>query len=195
MHDIGLLGFLKCYPKRTGIVLGNVLADLDRALVAEQTLNVDHGRAGAWLAKSWALPYTVVECCEHHHEPFHSKDSELLCVVKAGCRIADALGFTAFRLTTVPGYDEVLRSLSPVARDRFPSRGRVAGERRNQARSLSLSIRSGVRNADFPQPARPQAYGAAHSRPRTFAGQLRRPAPAGVPCLQYYSACGVSASK
>jgi len=113
MHDIGLLGFVKCYPQEAQAVLNDTFETTGQVLAAERAmLNVDHSQAGGWLVKNWALPSTFAECCEHHHDPLSPRDSELLKVVKAGCRIADALSFAAFKYSNSLSYDEVIDSLA-----------------------------------------------------------------------------------
>jgi len=123
MHDIGLLGFVKSYRKEIETVLTTAYDTVEQVLAAEKALlGVHHGRAGAWLVRNWALPATLEECCEHHHEAFSLTDPDLLKVVKAGSKIADALSFSAFRYTEPPSYDEAVWSAAvTVHRDRFPS--------------------------------------------------------------------------
>jgi HD-like signal output (HDOD) protein len=123
MHDIGRLGFVKCYASESNAVMSRTYDTVDQVLDAERALlNVDHGRAGAWLVKNWAFPATFAECCEHHHDPFNAQDPELLKMVKAGCRIADALGFSAVKYTGSFSYDDVIWSLPPdIHRESFPS--------------------------------------------------------------------------
>ncbi len=121
LHDIGLLGFLKCYPGEAASVLGKSFDDIGQALAAERVaLNVDHARAGAWLVKTWGLPPSFAECCEHHHEPVSAKDDNLLAVVKVGCRIAGVFGLTAFRFTNPPLYEDVVASVPKPQRGMFP---------------------------------------------------------------------------
>jgi HD-like signal output (HDOD) protein len=123
MHDIGLLGFVRCYRKEAETVLSTPFDRVDQALALERVLlNVDHGRAGAWLVKNWGLPITFAECCEHHHGPCDVSDTELIKVVKAGCRIADALKFSAFRYMNPINYDNVIRSFAKdVHQEMFPT--------------------------------------------------------------------------
>jgi HD-like signal output (HDOD) protein len=123
MHDIGLLGLVRTYPKEAEVLLTTTFDTVERVLEGERgVLGIDHGRAGAWLAKNWALPSTFPECCEHHHDPVSSADAELLKLVKVGCRMADALGYSAFRYTNSFSYDDVVRLLSPSLHGaKFPS--------------------------------------------------------------------------
>jgi len=107
MHDIGRLGLLKTYPKEMSKVLTEEYADMQGVLRAErEALNVDHGRAGAWLMHNWAFPDDFSEICEHHHDVPHAYDSEILRVVKVGCKIADAIGFPAVKCHQPPSYSE-----------------------------------------------------------------------------------------
>jgi putative nucleotidyltransferase with HDIG domain len=123
LHDIGRHGLLKSYTSEYASVLETRFENLDEVLRAERTaLNVEHGTAGAWLVKSWALPKAFIETCEHHHEKMSSKDSELLLVIKTACRMADALGFSAVQCAHWWSYDDVIWSLPKhIPRDTFPA--------------------------------------------------------------------------
>ena len=79
-------------------------------------LNVDHGRAGAWLIENWALPATLGEVCERHHDAPLTKDSPLLRLVRVACRIADAIGFPAVKCWRQPSYLEAASALAPKLR-------------------------------------------------------------------------------
>jgi putative nucleotidyltransferase with HDIG domain len=115
MHDIGRLGLLKTYPKEMSKVLTEQYEDTQGVLRAErEALNVDHGRAGAWLMRNWTFPGDFSEICEHHHEAPNESDSEILQLVKVACKIADAIGFPAVNCFHTSPYLEAaapLRSL------------------------------------------------------------------------------------
>jgi HD-like signal output (HDOD) protein len=116
MHDIGRLGLLKTYPKEMTSVLSGQYIDAQGVLWAErEALNVDHGRAGAWLVGNWALPRDFAEICEHHHDAPHANDSELLQLVKVACKVADAIGFPAVKCPQQPSY---LEAMSPLTSQR-----------------------------------------------------------------------------
>lgn len=123
LHDIGRLGLLKSYTVEYSPVLTASFETLEQLLRAERAvLQVDHGLAGAWLVKNWALPQSFIEACEHHHEPLGLEDSELLRVVKTACRVADALGFAAVEYSDSLSYDDFIKSLQPyVHRNGFPN--------------------------------------------------------------------------
>jgi HD-like signal output (HDOD) protein len=115
MHDIGRLSLLKMYSTEMTLVLTGYYRDMREVLRAErQALNVDHGRAGAWLIKNWALPETFAEICEHHHDAPNAKDSDLLQLVRIGCQIADAIGFPAVKCEYGPSFDDLTASLEPL---------------------------------------------------------------------------------
>jgi HD-like signal output (HDOD) protein len=123
LHDIGRLGLLKSYTASYSPVLAASFETVEEVLRAERAvLHVDHGLAGAWLVKNWALPRAFIDTCEHHHEPMEPKDSELLRVVKSACRAADALGFAAVEYSKSFSYDDFISSLPPyIPGERFPS--------------------------------------------------------------------------
>ena len=98
LHDVGRLGLLKSYPKEYGRLLSKEYAEPEDVGQAERdTFQVDHGVAGAWLVGYWSFPTSFAEICEHHHSVITQGDSALLCVVKASCAIADALGYSAVK--------------------------------------------------------------------------------------------------
>jgi HD-like signal output (HDOD) protein len=139
LHDIGRLGLLKSCPSEYGPVLASSFESIEEVLKAERVAaQVDHGLAGAWLVKSWALPQPFVETCERHHEELSANDSELLQVVKVSCRIADALGFSAVRYTDPPQYDDVIRALpSHIRSNRFPSEAELRKDVEERLKSFA----------------------------------------------------------
>jgi HD-like signal output (HDOD) protein len=77
-----------------------------------RTLNVDHATAGAWLVKAWAFPLTFAEVAGHHHDKFNHNDRDLLALVKTGCLLTNALGYSPVRYAQCPTYKEVQKSIS-----------------------------------------------------------------------------------
>lgn len=113
MHDIGRLGFLKSYPTETTKVLSEQHLNTQAVLQAERdALTVDHACAGSWLIGHWALPNDFSEICRYHHDAPTAGDSDILKLVKAGCRIADAIGFPAVKYKQQPSYLEATSSLA-----------------------------------------------------------------------------------
>jgi len=137
MHDIGRLGFVKCYAKESDAVLSREYDTVEQVMEAEKALlNVDHARAGSWLVKNWGFPNTFMECCERHHEAFQPQDPELLKLVKTACRLADALSFSAVKYTNTFSYDDVIWSLpTDIHRESFPS---AAELRENVEKKLAI---------------------------------------------------------
>jgi len=113
MHDIGRLGFLKSYPLEMTKVLSGQHLNNQAVLQAERdALTVDHASAGSWLIGHWTLPKDFAEVCKHHHDAPSTRDSDILQLVKAGCHIADALGFPAVKCQQQPSYSEATSSLT-----------------------------------------------------------------------------------
>lgn len=127
MQDVGLLGFIKCYAKEAEALMSGDFVDIEQALAAERALlQVEHGRAGAWLVRNWCYPPMFEICCDRHHEPLDSGDPELVKLVKMSCRLADAIEFPVYRYSNAPGYDDVIGSLPPEFSPKmFPPRGEL----------------------------------------------------------------------
>jgi HD-like signal output (HDOD) protein len=138
LHDIGRLGLLKSYPKEYSPVLGGEFETAEQVLSAERALlRVDHGVAGAWLARNWSFPATFEQACEHHHAPVRAEDPELLQVVKVSCRIAEATGFSAVHYAAVPSYAEIIGSLPPhISGGAFPADADLRGEVETQLKNF-----------------------------------------------------------
>ncbi|HUP05189.1 MAG TPA: HDOD domain-containing protein [Bryobacteraceae bacterium] len=122
MHDIGRLGLIRSYAKEMGPVLAAQHEDMDAVLRAERdAVSVDHGRAGSWLVKTWALPSDFSEVCERHHQPHGAGDSDILTLVQASCKIADVVGFPAVSCIRQPTYEESVAALAPrLGRQELP---------------------------------------------------------------------------
>ncbi len=121
MHDIGRLGLVKSYSADIGPVLTREHQDTEALLKAErEAVNVDHGIAGSWLVKNWEFPAEFHEVCARHHEPLSDADPALLKIVKLGCRLADALGFSAVVFRDSAAYAKVLKNLPPHIARAFP---------------------------------------------------------------------------
>ena len=123
LHDVGRLGLLKSYPSEYARILGGTYQDAEAVLRAERAaFQVDHGRAGGWLVRSWAFPQPFLRVCEDHHEPPGAHDPQLFQVVKLSCAMADALDFSAVRYAQPRRYEEIVGILPKGAcRDSFPA--------------------------------------------------------------------------
>ena len=105
---------LKTYPRESGSVLMAQFPGVEDVRQAERAaLGVDHGTAGSWLVKAWALPTEFRAIAAQHHDSRQPQDSELLMLVKTACLITNALGFTAVRYSRLPACGDILKSVPP----------------------------------------------------------------------------------
>jgi hypothetical protein len=66
------------------------------------------------LVGNWALPKDFAGICEHHHDAANAHDSEILQLVKAACKIADAIGFPAVKCQRQSSYLEATSPLTQL---------------------------------------------------------------------------------
>jgi len=97
LHDVGRLALMAAWPEEYANVLSTVaehgftLIEVERA-----AFDVDHCEAGMWLAGEWNLPVELRESIGRHHEEGGKLEpSKMYTIVRAGCWLADALGFGA----------------------------------------------------------------------------------------------------
>jgi HD-like signal output (HDOD) protein len=72
LHDIGQLVLLSKVPdaeREALLMLADAEDDLGLYMCERALLGFDHGAVGAALAKNWALPHSLRECIEFHHQP------------------------------------------------------------------------------------------------------------------------------
>jgi HD-like signal output (HDOD) protein len=113
LHEMGRLGLLITYPKEYGLLASQPISDMQSSLEAErQLLGLDHCQAGLWLTRTWNLPEEFRDANARHHEPPQGP-RDLLFAVRAGCLLAETLGFPeAMPPTEMPTLDE-LESVLP----------------------------------------------------------------------------------
>jgi len=91
LHDIGQLAFLVADGPAYREVL-HLAAASGQLLVHEaDTFGLDHSRAGALLAASWALPAEIVQAIEAHHESLMSGEQRLPALVNVAETLARGL--------------------------------------------------------------------------------------------------------
>lgn len=76
LHDIGqLVLFSRAPGPARAALLMSVDSAEDRGshLCEREVIGFDHGAVGVALARNWALPASLQECIEFHHEPEHAK--------------------------------------------------------------------------------------------------------------------------
>lgn len=125
LHDIGRLGLLAAYPAEYANVLDVAVEHSFDVLHCERELfDIDHCEAGAWLAEQWKLPRELGLIAAHHHEDPSSVDpgkkTDLLNIVRLGCRLADALDFSVVKTREPGDLGQILGYLPEAARLRFP---------------------------------------------------------------------------
>jgi HD-like signal output (HDOD) protein len=80
LHDIGQLVLFSRAPElaRQALLMSVDSAD-DRGLFLceREVLGFDHGAVGLALARNWALPRSLQECIEFHHEPERAQEHPL----------------------------------------------------------------------------------------------------------------------
>ncbi len=84
IHDIGRLALAVIAPDEYGQL--HLLADqLDRSLwqVERRVMGIDHMQAGVFLASVWAMPTSVREAAQFHHEPRRGRRHDGLSALSA----------------------------------------------------------------------------------------------------------------
>ena len=122
LHDLGRLGLIAVDPAKYLQIIDK-LAHHKGSLCDEerQAFGLDHTVAGEWLATAWGLPSQVCRIIRMHHDAQAGPYFETLGIVNYGCRISDALGFSALD-TQETGDDPIqsfLECLPAPQRDRL----------------------------------------------------------------------------
>jgi putative nucleotidyltransferase with HDIG domain len=120
MHDIGRLGLLVVYPREYERIIRDAAAKCHDLLDFErEQFGMDHAEAGRILAERWKLPEEFRLIAGRHHDPCEGEELDLLRIVHAACRLADALGYDVSRPLAPLDVDEVLEELPPPVRGRL----------------------------------------------------------------------------
>jgi putative nucleotidyltransferase with HDIG domain len=128
LHDIGRLGLLAAYPAEYEELMAHADGEPEDLIRLERDrFGVDHVEAGAWLARRWNLPESILNAIlRHHHAPKGAVDE--VAVVQMGCRLADLLGFSVNRPDQSPGLDEICAILPDPTRHRLARQLRALRE-------------------------------------------------------------------
>ena len=121
LHDIGRLGLMSAHGRKYEEAIAaaegrSSVLDLERA-----AFGVDHLEAGAWLAREWKLPESLVEVIAQHHDPPRRGLSEPV-LTQIACRLADLLGFPADRFGEPASFEETAAPLHEGMRLRLRAR-------------------------------------------------------------------------
>jgi hypothetical protein len=79
---------------------------------------VDHLEAGAWLAREWGLPDSLVEVIVGQNKPPGGGLNEVT-LVRVACRLADFIGLSVQQCDTEKSFDEIAAPLPEWARPRL----------------------------------------------------------------------------
>ncbi len=78
LHDIGKVILILKFPNEYEKVVEKINNEEIFIFDAEKEIfGINHADAGAWLAKKWNFPITLIETIEYHHRPLHSKTTPL----------------------------------------------------------------------------------------------------------------------
>ncbi len=121
LHDIGRLALAVLRPNEYGALLRTHDGTAGSILQGEKELfGWDHCEAGRQLITSWSLPAEFEIVAAEHHVP-SSQDGAwgINELIKMSCRMADAVGFTAFPGCESTPYPDLLEELPARERKRF----------------------------------------------------------------------------
>jgi HD-like signal output (HDOD) protein len=113
LHDIGRFALAVIRPKQYAALLSTHRGSADSILGRErELLGWDHCEAGRHLVADWKLPPEFEPIVGEHHAARRTDGSwgrsELM---KVSCKMADTLGYPAFRGCEVTAYGELLEGL------------------------------------------------------------------------------------
>jgi len=126
LHDIGRLGLLAAYPVEYANMLSVAVDYSFDVLHCERELfDIDHCKAGAWLAEQWKLPGELAAIAAHHHDDPGDLDMthkvDLMTIVRLACPMADALEFSVVPTPNTSTMEQILKRLPEDDRLRFPA--------------------------------------------------------------------------
>jgi HD-like signal output (HDOD) protein len=121
MHDIGRLALAVIRPREYSLLLGAHSGSPASILNAERDIfGWDHCEAGRQLIVDWKLPTEFEAIAGEHHAPRENDGSwGMVDLIKVSCRMADAVGFTAFPGCAVTPFPELLDELPARERALF----------------------------------------------------------------------------
>lgn len=122
LHDIGRLGLIALDPAKYLQIIDKVAHHGGCLCVEERAVyRLDHTVAGEWLATSWGLPPAICRTIRTHHDTLTTPYYEIGGLVHYGCRITDALGFSAIEVPDNPDkpVEAFLDCLPQAQRDRL----------------------------------------------------------------------------
>jgi len=120
LHDVGRLALMAAQPFRYATLVEAASEESIDVLAKEsEWFGIDHCEAGRWLLENWKLPQVFAVVAALHHTPPKDDKFDIVALVRASCRMADAVGFAAVRSPAPMSVDEVLASLPEREGKRF----------------------------------------------------------------------------
>jgi len=108
LHNLGVLGLMSAYPEEyAGMIDVSSEYGLDLLQTERDLFEIDHCRAGAFLAAEWNFPEPIVMAIARHHEE-PDKSAALFNLVQIAWRLADVVGFGAFPMEKPWTYEELV---------------------------------------------------------------------------------------
>ena len=94
LHDVGRLCLIAAYPEKyTKAVQKAKVRYLDLLDFEREEFGIDHAEAGRLLVEQWKLPAEFLAVTGRHHDRDEGSELDLLCIIRAACGAASALGF------------------------------------------------------------------------------------------------------
>ena len=124
LHDIGRVGLAVLKPKDYGNLLATHKGSPASILEDERHLfGWDHCETGRQLVADWKLPSDFdAIVSEHHCAPDREQSWGMTALIRVSCRMADAVGFSAFPGCEMSPLVDLLDELPDTERRSFSSR-------------------------------------------------------------------------
>jgi HD-like signal output (HDOD) protein len=120
IHDLGRLALAVARPQQYAELL-RTAEDRSRDILEceREAFGMDHCEAGLTLGRAWHLPQELLEVMFRHHAPMDESHFDLVAAVHLGCRMADALGFTAGGCVKPASWEEIISEFPERERQYF----------------------------------------------------------------------------
>ncbi len=120
LHDIGRLVLMVVQPVRYARFVTEVEQSPGNILEREREwFETDHCEAGRWLVEDWKLPQVFAAVADLHHSEARDDKLDIIAIVRASCRLADAIGYAAVRPAAVFSVEDIAGSLPERERALF----------------------------------------------------------------------------
>ncbi len=120
LHDIGRLVLMVAQPIRYARFVTEVEESPGNVLEREREwFDTDHCEAGRWLVEDWKLPQVFSAVAALHHTEPRDDKLDIIAIVRASCRLADAIGYVALKPTATLSVDDIMNRLPERERTLF----------------------------------------------------------------------------